>query len=1120
MPLSKPSQFFQPLREFATAVAQKTGQIISGEPEEQLRAPFEALVGTCGALLGKSVVCTGEVALPDSLGSPDYAIHVDGLLAGYVELKAPGKGANSEAFHGHDRQQFKRFAAVPNILYTDGNEWALYRSGLREGALVRVSRNVAEDGGKAVSSADAQAIEGLLQDFLAWEPILPTGEDGSLDLKAFAELLAPLCRMLREDVKQSLRDERSPLVGLKVDWRQLLFPDASDGEFADAYAQTVSFALLLGRSEGADPLTLQSAQTSLASRNNLLSRALQVLTDVLAYPEARGSLTASLNLLLRVVGAVPTGTLSAKADPWLYFYEDFLAAYDPKLRKEAGVYYTPVEVVRAQVRLIEQVLIHKLGKAMGFASNEVVTLDPAVGTGTYLLGVISQALARVRDSQGPGAVPGVARVLAEQLCGFELMTGPYAVAELRVSRALRDEGAPLSTDGGPHIYLSDTLESPHAEPAQLPMFLRPISEQRSKALEVKSRTPVLVCLGNPPYGRHEAGSATNKARTGGWVRWGDSGSAEKPILEAFIEPARTSGQGIHVKNLYNLYIYFWRWALWKVFEHESTSGPGVVSFISASSYISGAGFGGMREHLRRICDEVWILDLGGEGHAEPREENVFAIRTPVAIAIAVKTVAASTAGPAQVRYTRIDGSREAKLAALDGVQSFDSVDWQRCPDDWQAPFRPSITPTGRARQGTSRESISGGYHQWPLLTDLMPWQHSGVQLKRTWPVAPNEDTLRRRWRGLLNAEHRGVAFRETNDRRINGTYEIAFGPGTDPMPIASLPKDAQVPRLQRYAYRSFDRQYIVADGRLISRPRPSLWRAHGTHQIYLTTVFTQPLGHGPALTASHLIPDLHHFSGRGAKDTMPLYRTADISDPNVLPDLLDALAETLQYGVSPEDFIAYVYGALAHPAFCAKFSDHLAAREFRVPVTKDPALFKQVRRIGARLLWLHTYGERFVPTGMPTGQVQPGSTRCVTAVPGEETAYPESFSYDDDSQTLQVGAGRFAPVRPEVFEFEVSGLNVVKSWLGYRMKRGSGRKSSPLNDIRPTSWTAAFTAELLDLLWVLEATVATYPQQTKLLEEIVSGDCFSSGELPPVPPEARTAPPHARTTIDHLAFGM
>ena len=200
-------------------MARTTAPVVSCAPEEQLCAPFKALIAACGTLIGKGVVCTGEVALPDGLGSPDYAINVDGLLAGYLELKAPGKGANNEAFHGHDRQQFKRFSAVPNILYTDGNKWALYRGGMLTGALVRVSRNVAADDAEAVTAQNARAIEVLLRDFLAGNPVLPTSKDGGLDLKTFAEQLAPLCRMLREDVAQSLRDGRSPFVSLKLNWR-------------------------------------------------------------------------------------------------------------------------------------------------------------------------------------------------------------------------------------------------------------------------------------------------------------------------------------------------------------------------------------------------------------------------------------------------------------------------------------------------------------------------------------------------------------------------------------------------------------------------------------------------------------------------------------------------------------------------------------------------------------------------------------------------------------------------------------------------------------------------------------------------------------------------------------
>ncbi|MDY6916890.1 MAG: N-6 DNA methylase, partial [Chloroflexota bacterium] len=722
------------LQAFAAAVTAKMTQLTAGEPEDQLRGPFDALMGDVGDALGFKVVCTGETPLRDRLGRPDFAVHVNGLLAGYAELKAPGVGANQSRFKGHNRDQWKRFSAIPNILYTDGNEWALYRQGQLVGKLVRLSGDVAADGKKAVEAQDTTAVEGMLRDFVSWQPVIPTDRKGRVDLRGFAEMLAPLCRLLRDDVTDALPDPGSPLTQLAHDWRQLLFPGASDEQFADAYAQTVAFALLLGRSEGADPLTLDSAEAALSAQHNLLSRALQVLTD----PAARVEMEASLDLLLRVIAVVPPATLAEPKDPWLYFYEDFLAAYDPKLRKDVGAYYTPVEVVRAQVRLIDDLLVNRLGKRLGFADPGVVTLDPAAGTGTYLLGVIEHALARIEAEQGAGAVAGQATTLAANLYGFELMVGPYAVAELRVSRALRDRGATLPKDGT-HVYLTDTLESPHAQPPQLPLVLRPIADQHARALKVKSEVPVIVCLGNPPYDRHEAAAADNKARTGGWVRWGDDGDGAKAVLHDFLAPATDAGHGVRLKNLYNLYVYFWRWALWKVFEHESASGPGVVSFISASSYLDGDAFCGVREHMRRVCDEVWVLDLGGEGRGTRKSDNVFAIQTPVAIAVAARSQEAGKDDPAAVRYARIDGARDGKLAALAGIADFASVKWEECPNDWRAPFRPA----GK-----------GGYFDWPLLTDLMPWQHSGMEFKRTWPIAPDTETLERRWRALLSARDR------------------------------------------------------------------------------------------------------------------------------------------------------------------------------------------------------------------------------------------------------------------------------------------------------------------------------------------------------------------------------
>ena len=1075
------------LREFAAAVTDKLSQITLGEPEEQLRTPFENFIASAADALGWDIVCTGETPLPDRLGRPDFAVHLNQLLAGYVELKAVGTGATASRFIGRNREQFKRFSAIPNILYTDGNEWALYRNGVLVDKVVHLTGDVAAEGKKAVGPQDARALESLLRDFLMWQPFIPTDSKGRIDLRRFAALLAPLCRMLRDDVTDALKRPDSPLVQLALDWRQLLFPDAPDEQFADAYAQTVLFALLLGRSEGADPLTLSSAEKALAVQHNLLSRALQILTD----PNARADIAASLDLLLRVVAVVPPATLTSPKDPWLYFYEDFLAVYDANLRKNAGAYYTPVEVVRAQVRLIDNLLVDRLDKPLGFADVGVVTLDPAVGTGTYLLGVIEHALGRVEAEQGAGAVPGQATTLAANLYGFELMVGPYAVSELRVSRALRDRGAQLP-DEGTHVFLTDTLESPNAKPLQPPLFLQPIAEQHARALAVKSRVPVIVCLGNPPYDRHEAATEVNEARTGGWVRHGEG--EERAILRDFLDPAVSAGHGGQLKNLYNLYVYFWRWALWKVLEKGSVSGPGVVSFISASSYLDGDAFCGMREQMRRQCDEIWVLDLGGEGRGARQSENVFSIQTPVAIAVAFRVREAKTDAPARVHYTRVEGTRTGKLVALDAITGFSTVEWQECPENWQSPFR----PTG-----------GGQYFDWPLLKDLMPWQHSGVQLKRTWPIATDTETLERRWRALLNAADRAKAFRRTGDREIHSSYDVALTGSSDSTPIARLPRSAPIPEVQRYAYRSLDRHSIIADGRLMSRPRPDLWHAHGKQQLYVTSLLSLALGAGPALTACAALPDLDHFSGRGAKNIIPLYRTTDASQANILPGLLEMLGAAYQRPVAPKDFLAYLYGVLAQPAFTARFANELESRALHVPITRDAELFERVRAVGAHLLWLHTYGERFVPEGKPRGQIPPGAARCTVAVPGDADGYPEKFAYNDENATLHVGAGEFAPAAPELFAFEVSGLKVVQSWLKYRMKKGAGRKSSPLDDIRPEQWTSQFTTELLELLWVLEATLAAYPEQAQLLQQVIASDCFHADELPPVPDEMRK-PPRAR----------
>ena len=1071
-----PTPICQALRNFASSVRSKTASLASGEPEAQLRAPFDQFMQEVGKALSWDVVCTDESRLANKLGCPDFAIQRDDLLTGYAELKAPHTGADSKRFKGHNREQFKRFSGIPNIVYTDGNDWALYRNGELARPIVRLSGDVITEGAAAVSNDDAAALQSLLHDYLIWEPILPLDRKGNLDLKNFAELLAPLCRMLRDDVADSLSNRDSPIMRLATDWRDLLFPDATNEQFADAYAQTVTFALLLGRSEGADPLTLANTQNALATQHNLLSRALQVLTD----DRARDEMLASLNLLLRVVSIVPPTAFGSTNDPWLYFYEDFLASYDPKLRKDAGAYYTPVEVVRAQIRLVDELLINRFGKQSGFADPDTITLDPAVGTGTYLLGIIEHALNKVAVELGQGSVKSHASMLAKNLYGFERMVGPYAVSELRVSRALREMGVPVGYST--KIFLTDTLESPNAVSPQPPLILEPISEQHRKALEVKNDVPVIVCIGNPPYDRHEAATPENGHRTGSWVRWGGTGSEEEAILASFINPVTDSRGRKALKGLYNLYVYFWRWALWKVFEHDYSSEGGIISFITASSYLDGVAFLGMREHLRRTCDELWIIDLGGEGRGTRKDENVFDIQTPVAIAIAVKTGEQKLDSPAKVKFTNISGTRKEKLSTLDNIDSFTKLKWFDCPTEWQAPFR----PTGK-----------GVYFSWPLLTDLMPWQHSGVQLKRTWPIAPDEDTLERRWQNLLAETDRSTAFRESEDRTVSGTYNVSLTDSNDSKPIEQLPEDSPVPNIVRYAYRSFDRHFVIADGRLMSRPRPDLWRAHSDKQVYLTSLLSHPLGKGPALTACAAIPDLCHFRGSyGSKDIIPYYRKPDLSEVNFSPEMLKHIELFFKEPLKTDDLLSYIYGVAAQPTFTERFFTELETKELRIPITKNYSLFQQIQKIGNRLLWLHTYGECLTPKDEKFRILPRGRAKCTVGISDCYEDYPSSFNYDPAKRTLFVGKGEFSPVEPEIYEFEVSGLKVVQSWLKYRMKNGAGRKSSSLDSVRPEQWDAKMTEELLYLLRILEETLKIYPEQEKLLEEVLRGECFVADELP------------------------
>jgi hypothetical protein len=360
-------------------------------------------------------------------------------------------------------------------------------------------------------------------------------------------------------------------------------------------------------------------------------------------------------------------------------------------------------------------------------------------------------------------------------------------------------------------------------------------------------------------------------------------------------------------------------------------------------------------------------------------------------------------------------------------------------------------------------------------------------------------------------------IRRTESRNKDKTVDGLLSADKLP-PIKTLKAGDAPEAIVEYSYRSFDRQFVILDARLGDRFRPPLIEVQSDQQVFLTTLQSHPLGYGPGITCASYVPDRHIFRGSySGKDVIPLYRDAAGTEPNVTAGLLDALGA--EYGTTPdaEDLAAYVYALLGGQSYTRRFWNELETPGPRVPLTKDCKTFAEAAKLGRKLIWLHTYAERF--RGEDRGhEVPQGNATTIKGVSSDPARYPVDYDYDEAKREIVVGDGRFGHVSPQVWEFEVSGLKVVQSWLGYRMKKRAGRKSSPLDEIRPERWTARMSDEFLELLWVLEATLEMEPDLAAALDKVVAGPCFRAEELPSPSDDERKPLAKGDETDDQLSM--
>ena len=933
---------------------------------------------------------------------------------------------------------------------------------------------------------------------------LPAGQV-ILDATRLAERMARTARDLRSQIKDALDAEAGsgPFSTLMEEIRTQLVSDVDVDRFADMCAQTLTYGLLSSRVTDPEGFGSSPILSAVPLANPFLEAFFEHVHDQAESLDLPGSGLLQLVADLRATNVEAIldqfGSSAKGGDPVIHFYEEFLKRYDSKMRADAGAFYTPQPVVEFMVRMVDEVLRTRFGLALGIADAAtwqevadrngfdvpnginpakrfVSMVDPATGTGTFLV----EWLRRARESVRAGGEAGswadhLRRHVLPSMHAFENMLAPYAIAHLKVALELHAAGA---GDGAMQILLTDTLDHRPVQ-GQFGTMKNPVAAEGERAAHLKESERFTVAIGNPPYDLETRDVGDSRRRKGGVVRYGAPGI--EPLLNAVTGPMKAASLGHHLKRVYNDYIYFWRWATWQAV--ELPDGPGIVAFITASSYLDGVTMGGVRHLLRRAFDELWIVDLGGEGRGARVEENIFDIRTPVAIAIGVRTARAPAGEcadqkPAEkctVRYVRISGSRADKLDRL-GTIGLEDV---------------SANVVGTSLDRLTPRSGSE-YYDWPEICDLFPWSHSGCLVVRAWPVAETRAVLERRWQRLLDnvPRLRGALLRETRDRKASSNPRHLLEDGDRLRPLIDLDIGDQPESIERYGYRSFDRHWIIADNRLADYPRPDLWRVRCPDQVFLTTLTSSKLGRGPAATVTPYVPDYHHFSGRGAKDVLPLYRDLHGLIPNVTSDLLRALGDRLGTEISPEDLLAYCYALAGTAAFTKRFEDELAeaAGPIHIPTTTDPSLFRRAMELGRDLLWWHTWGERFAPAGQTA--LPPGRAQQITPVEG----MPVKYGYDAETQCLTVGTGKFGPVSPEVWNFKVSGLKVVNSWLGYRMKNRKCRKSSPLDDIRPARWTQ--TDELLRLLAILEHTIDVTPTAATLLDEILATPLIPATDLP------------------------
>lgn len=1052
--------------------------------EDSLKKPLQNLIEGFAEALGLPI-SSGTEDTEAVVGSrPDvnlYDMAGERMWLGAVELKSPKKALpgrrgytkdapgmvgrwnhdeelieKAAAPAKHDTEQWANLSQLPNMLYANGLMMARYESGRLVDCTDKDALHYGDDEPEKTNAGVSietirDDFERMLRDALQWEPSPPS------NTRQMARSLAPLARKLKEDILDALKKGNATITQTKKLWTSQLISGATNDDFADAYSQASVFALLFARLDGAElPLTLDSVKAKLKDEHSLL---LAVIDGVLRSA-TRDVVRNSLDAIIRYVSVVDAEAIRESGDnPWHDFYEFFVAEYDPERRNDTGVYFTPKPIVDFQVAQIHEWLLDN-GFSDSFATKGVTVVDPATGSGTYLLAVIerTRSFLEERGRAGIDDAPDWADSLAANIHGIEIGIGAYSIAQLRIGRALADM---KGTGDAPHVnvYLADTLTNPWGDDQQQ-FFLAELADEQERANNLKASPDVTVVVGNPPYDRQEKAEGEERRELGGWVRLEPrtaqaGGDVEKPLLDDFRDRAIERKHGKQAsKAIPNLYICFWRWAIWKALEQND--GPGIVSFISPIAFLTGVGTEAMRAWMREQADEIVTYDLIGERRGERRTYNVFSeIKTTTGITVATREQSESEpTSPAPWHRITVEGTPKERLAQL---------------DEWAKSGTPTLDPIDPAElfdDVVALEDAAPLADHIPL-TDLFPFHRKGVQAQRMWPYAESRDLAERRWATLLASTDKAASLGENRTNTITDVKESLFGAG--PLtPLNELAPDAEPERIAVSQYRPFDTHHVVADPRAIGFPSRDLWAtAAAPLQRYLVSRFAKEgSGYGPISIMTPYVPDLDCANGAsgGGADVAPAFRDPEGQHHNCNTDLVAFLRKEYNNEVSALDLAFYCNGLLGTSAYANRFWKALGQVVPRIAFPTDHRTFEEIISLGQHLAWLQTGGE----LGRPLDGFDFDDHPIRSEAPAERESggMPAGWSWDPDTGAIEVDKRiRIAGVPSHVWDLQILGKRPLESWLNYRKakrKQGGRANVTPLDDLRP-DWGPEMSGELLDI---------------------------------------------------------